>query len=105
MDLDLIVIIVSVIASFLLIIYTTIYYLLYSKYEHFRRFDKIIIPAVILLSLSVVISPFYLTFSRLIKTFSLLLFLAAFYIEFKELAYFHSKTKKTSPRKKRRVKR
>ncbi len=93
MDLDIIVTILAVLLSFFLIIYVIVYYFMYSKYENFRRFEKIIILAIILLALSVIISPFYLSFSRLIKAISLLLFFAAFYIEFKELAYFHSKTK------------
>jgi chromate transport protein ChrA len=102
MDLDIIVIILAVIASFFLIIYVTVYYLLYSKYENFRRFEKIVIPAVILLALSVIISPFYLTFSRFVKTISILLFFAAFYIEFKELAYFHSQKRQVKTHHRRR---
>ncbi|MCL5011582.1 MAG: hypothetical protein M1594_01670 [Candidatus Marsarchaeota archaeon] len=94
MDLDIILTILAVLVSFFLIIYVIVYYFIYSKYENFRRFEKIIIPAVILLALSVIMSPFYLSFSRLVKTISLLLFFVAFYIEFKELAYFHSKTKR-----------
>ena len=99
MDLSLIFTILTVLLSFFIIIYVTAYYLISSRYEKIRRFDRMIMAAVILFALGVIITPFYSTVSMFIVMLSLLLFFIAFYFEFKWLAYFHSQKFKSERKK------
>ncbi len=99
MDLSIIVTIITVLLSFFIIIYVVAYYLAYSKYEKIRKFDRLIMAAVVLFALGVILTPFYQTASMFIIMLSLLLFFIAFYFEFKWLAYVQLKKANHSHRK------